>query len=302
MDVVDILINQLPEPLRDFVRECNEGEVIIYFLEEANPDLAYIISTIATHIDTIASHRMAVSLFEHAIIWMPSSFPLASFHVFRILELQGFDDVDEMKSFMMNVEHPDYDQISNEYFRFVAQKIKAIDTDYNKSIPNNVYDIELPDILNKKVVKAMKDKIYAFKTIPFGITRKDVEKRLGTPTELLNYASGKYISMLSYESRYKNKIFAFVFKGEKELADEDYIFIGIEFYYEMHQQISKDQLIGIWGKPDTEGITMGDLCYHYGDINISLYKNWEDKFYVKQVWYGSDEVTKIENEKFIFEN
>ncbi|TDL38355.1 hypothetical protein EVU91_05470 [Macrococcoides bohemicum] len=302
MKSIDIVINKLPKDLQQIVADCDANEVMGYFMEEeADTELAYLVSNIATHMDTVEAHTMGQLLFDIAVNWLDQSYYLAAFHGFRILELQEFKDVASMKAFIGNAEHPDYDIIPNALFRFVAEKIKAIEPNYKLQIPDNVHEIELPDILDKKVMKAMKGKTYGFKDAKFGITRKEFEAIFGEPTEALINMGEKYVTALYYRSRYNNTIISPFFKGAKDMDEQDYVFTDIKYYYEMHENISMKAFRKVWGKPEQKGIALGNKSYRYGNVNVSFDKDWEGKFYVKQVWFGNDESAQKERERFDFE-
>lgn len=288
MKSVAQLINKLPEILREHVIKCDLDEVMGYFFEDGVTDIdsAYLVSVIATHIDTVTSHRMAESVFEHTLNWMPTSFDLAAYHGFRILELKDFKDVDAMKGYIGNAEHPDYDVISNARFRFVADKIKAIEPNYKCPIPDNVHEIELPDILDKKVMKAMKNKTYSFKGAQFGITRKAFEDIFGQPTDIHKNSHNELSIVSFYRSRYKNSIMVAIFKGSEDMSELDYQLTEVNYYYGVHQEISKKMFKNVWGKPGLKFEEHDVKYYQYDYVHVLLEKHWDDKFYVKQIWYG----------------
>lgn len=57
MKSIDIVINKLPKDLQQIVADCDANEVMGYFMEEeADTELAYLVSNIATHMDTVEAH------------------------------------------------------------------------------------------------------------------------------------------------------------------------------------------------------------------------------------------------------
>lgn len=150
-------------------------------------------------------------------------------------------------------------------------------------------------------MKAMKCKTYGFKDAKFGITRKEFEATFGQPTEALINMGEKYVTALYYRSRYDHTIISPFFKGAKGMDEQDYVFTDINYYYEMHENISMKAFMKVWGKSEQKGIALGNKSYRYGNVNVSFDKDWEGKFYVKQVWFDNDETAQKERERFDFE-
>ncbi|NHM92749.1 hypothetical protein [Staphylococcus sp. 10602379] len=66
MNSKDILINMFPDALQQIIRHQRYDDILGYFLEENINDskLAYHLSVLATHIDTIPCHESVETLFH----------------------------------------------------------------------------------------------------------------------------------------------------------------------------------------------------------------------------------------------
>ncbi len=305
MKAVDILIDKLPRPLQRCFLLDKQKNILDYFFEEGSEDVesAYLVSMIATQLDTVESHNYASDIFHLALNTEETSYHIAYYHRYRILELEDFSNVESLKLFLEIIEEPDFDMVKNEQIEYVEEKLYQLDSAYQSNRLKNTMDIQLPDILDEEVIKNMKSGQYAFKDVHFGVTRHEFEEKMGQPTEVLINVGKKYHTVLYYRSRYKDLLVAAYFRGHREMHESDYIYTDVNYFYNIHYEISKKKFERKWGKPNQQGIAMGKKSYRYsnGNINLCFDKGWDNKYYVQSFWYGNDEAAREERERFVFE-
>lgn len=88
------------------------------------------------------------------------------------------------------------------------------------------------------------------------------------------------------------------------MQESDYIYTDVNYFYNVHYEISKKNFERKWGKPDQQGIAMGRKSYRYsnGNVNLCFDKGWDNQYYVQNFWYGNNEAAREERERFVFED
>ncbi|UXU54882.1 hypothetical protein MUA52_11995 [Staphylococcus agnetis] len=126
MNSNDILINMFPDALQQIIRHQRYDDILGYFLEENINDskLAYHLSVLATHIDTIPCHESVGTLFHFHFNYLEDAYHMAYYHFWRSLELCEFSDTKLLEEFLKILEEPDFDIVDEEAIEKVSNKIK----------------------------------------------------------------------------------------------------------------------------------------------------------------------------------
>ncbi|UXU57183.1 hypothetical protein MUA95_11700 [Staphylococcus agnetis] len=86
MNSNDILINMFPDALQQIIRHQRYDDILGYFLEENINDskLAYHLSVLATHIDTIPCHESVGTLFHFHFNYLEDAYHMAYYHFLAV--------------------------------------------------------------------------------------------------------------------------------------------------------------------------------------------------------------------------
>ena len=126
MNSQEILINLLPDALQKIIQHQRYDDILGCFLEENINDskLAYHLSVLATHIDTIPCHESVGTLFHFHFNYLEDAYHMAYYHFWRSLELCEFSDTKLLEEFLQILEEPDFDIVDEEAIENVSNKIK----------------------------------------------------------------------------------------------------------------------------------------------------------------------------------
>ncbi|HJE01283.1 hypothetical protein ACUW9N_000953 [Staphylococcus auricularis] len=131
MTSMNILLKLLPQELQDILKTNQLDNVSTYFMSNniANENLVFYLSNLANQINTIEYHEMAGSIFHFHFNYMEHAYDLAYYHYWQSLELSHFEDEKLINEFLEILGEPDFDMISKEHIKLVANKVLEKDPD-----------------------------------------------------------------------------------------------------------------------------------------------------------------------------
>ncbi len=133
MNSINILLKTLPDGIQSLFQSKNYDDILFYFLENSIEEIEYAstLSLIASIADTKELHHMAGTIYHFHFNWIKNSYYLSYFHYWRILELDNFNNLEELKEFISIIDEPDYDMIEDNSIDFVRDKIYALTNNKN---------------------------------------------------------------------------------------------------------------------------------------------------------------------------
>ncbi|RTX89895.1 hypothetical protein, partial [Mammaliicoccus vitulinus] len=78
---------------------------------------------LSNQINTIEYHEMVASIYHFHFNYMDNAYDLAYYHYWQSLEISQFKDYNLLNEFLGILEEPDFDMITNENIKMVANKV-----------------------------------------------------------------------------------------------------------------------------------------------------------------------------------
>lgn len=125
MESINILLNLLPTELQNMIENKDMDNILTYFMSNDISDkkLAFYLSNLANQINTIEYHEMVASIYHFHFNYMDNAYDLAYYHYWQSLEISQFKDYNLLNEFLGILEEPDFDMITNENIKMVANKV-----------------------------------------------------------------------------------------------------------------------------------------------------------------------------------
>ncbi|WP_086427443.1 hypothetical protein [Staphylococcus cornubiensis] len=125
MNSITIILNLLPAELQRMLLNKDMDNVLTYFMSNDISDekLAYYLSNLANQIDTIEYHEMVANIYHFHFNYVDSAYNLAYYHYWQSLEVSQFKDQNLLKEFLEILDEPDFDMITKEKIKMVANKV-----------------------------------------------------------------------------------------------------------------------------------------------------------------------------------
>lgn len=124
MKSINILLNLLPTELQRMLENEDMHNILIYFMSNDISDekLAFYLSNLANQVNTNEYHEMAASLYHFHFNYIDGAYDLAYYHYWQSLEISQFKNQNLLNEFLKILDEPDFDMITNENIKFVANK------------------------------------------------------------------------------------------------------------------------------------------------------------------------------------
>lgn len=131
MKSINILLNLLPTELQNMIENKDMDNILTYFMSNDISDekLAFYLSNLANQINTIEYHEMVASIYHFHFNYMDNAYDLAYYHYWQSLEISQFKDYNLLNEFLGILEEPDFDMITNENIKMVANKVLEKDSE-----------------------------------------------------------------------------------------------------------------------------------------------------------------------------
>ena len=131
MKSINILLNLLPTELQNMIENKDMDNILTYFMSNDISDekLAFYLSNLANQINTIEYHEMVASIYHFHFNYMDNAYDLAYYHYWQSLETSQFKDYNLLNEFLGILEEPDFDMITNENIKMVANKVLEKDSE-----------------------------------------------------------------------------------------------------------------------------------------------------------------------------
>ncbi|GGI03464.1 hypothetical protein [Mammaliicoccus vitulinus] len=125
MKSINILLNLLPTELQNMIENKDMDNILTYFMSNDISDekLAFYLSNLSNQINTIEYHEMVASIYHFHFNYMDNAYDLAYYHYWQSLEISQFKDYNLLNEFLGILEEPDFDMITNENIKMVANKV-----------------------------------------------------------------------------------------------------------------------------------------------------------------------------------
>jgi hypothetical protein len=125
MKSINILLNLLPNELQNILENNDIDEVLTYFMSNDISDekLAFYLSIIANHVNTIEYHEMIASVYHFHFNYIDNAYNLAYYHYWQSLKLSHFEDYNLLNEFLEILDEPEFYIINNENIKMIANKV-----------------------------------------------------------------------------------------------------------------------------------------------------------------------------------
>ncbi|PCF34304.1 hypothetical protein [Staphylococcus delphini] len=125
MKSTNIILNLLPTELQKMLENKDIENVLTYFMSNDISDekLAFYLSNLANQINTIEYHEMVASIYHFHFNYVDSAYDLAYYHYWQSLEISQFKDQNLLNEFLEILDEPDFDMITKENIKMVANKV-----------------------------------------------------------------------------------------------------------------------------------------------------------------------------------
>ncbi|MTV22211.1 hypothetical protein [Staphylococcus delphini] len=123
MNSITIILDLLPTELQRMLVNKDLYNVLTYFMSNDILDekLAYYLSSLANQINAIEYHEMVANIYHFN--YVESAYNLAYYHYWQSLEASQFKDQNLLKEFLELLDEPDFDIITKENIKMVANKV-----------------------------------------------------------------------------------------------------------------------------------------------------------------------------------
>ncbi|UXS37813.1 hypothetical protein [Staphylococcus delphini] len=125
MNSITIILDLLPTELQRMLVNKDLYNVLTYFMSNDILDekLAYYLSSLANQINAIEYHEMVANIYHFHFNYVESAYNLAYYHYWQSLEASQFKDQNLLKEFLELLDEPDFDMITKENIKMVANKV-----------------------------------------------------------------------------------------------------------------------------------------------------------------------------------
>lgn len=125
MKSTNIILNLLPTELQRMLENKDMDNVLTYFISKDISDekLAYYLSNLANQINTIEYHEMVAAIYHFHFNHIDNAYDLAYYHYWQSLEISQFKDQNLLNEFLEILDEPDFDMITNDNIKMVANKV-----------------------------------------------------------------------------------------------------------------------------------------------------------------------------------
>ncbi|NBK47591.1 hypothetical protein [Staphylococcus delphini] len=125
MNSITIILDLLPTKLQRMLVNKDLDNVLTYFMSNDILDekLAYYLSSLANQINAIEYHEMVANIYHFHFNYVESAYNLAYYHYWQSLEASQFKDQNLLKEFLELRDEPDFDMITKENIKMVANKV-----------------------------------------------------------------------------------------------------------------------------------------------------------------------------------
>lgn len=125
MKSTNIILNLLPTELQRMLENKDMDNVLTYFMSKDISDekLAYYLSNLANQINTIEYHEMVAAIYHFHFNYIDNAYDLAYYHYWQSLEISQFKDQNLLNEFLEILDEPDFDMITNDNIKMVANKV-----------------------------------------------------------------------------------------------------------------------------------------------------------------------------------
>ncbi|MDE9799407.1 hypothetical protein [Staphylococcus delphini] len=125
MNSITIILDLLPTELQRMLVNKDLDNVLTYFMSNDILDekLAYYLSSLANQINAIEYHEMVANIYHFHFNYIESAYNLAYYHYWQSLEASQFKDQNLLKEFLELLDEPDFDMITKENIKMVANKV-----------------------------------------------------------------------------------------------------------------------------------------------------------------------------------
>ncbi|HEC2187884.1 TPA: hypothetical protein R1942_001412 [Staphylococcus delphini] len=125
MKSTNIILNLLPTELQKMLENKDTENVLTYFMSNDILDekLAYYLSSLANRINAIEYHEMVANIYHFHFNYVDSAYDLAYYHYWQSLEISQFKDQNLLNEFLEILDEPDFDMITKDNIKMVANKV-----------------------------------------------------------------------------------------------------------------------------------------------------------------------------------
>ncbi len=124
----NILINYLPKQIAENLKQSDYQEILEWFIDDEinKTEYAQYISMLACIENNIELHLLAQSIYYLHFNWVENAYQLAYFHYWKALEIEKFSNEENLESFLLIVDDPNFYMVKGEDITFIKEKLKKL--------------------------------------------------------------------------------------------------------------------------------------------------------------------------------